>query len=93
MFILGQKEDLILRADSTFVFNTYAGAKCSGTWKYVSKDEILIKCFEPENFIEKLAKTYPNPDIIKFKVINENKLKMSIEGNVKRDHVILKRVE
>ena len=85
------KEVVRLNNDSTFLYTSYFSS-CTGTWKYISKDSIIISSKEG-SFLESISRGYITPRIRKIRILNENKLKMPIWGNVKRKYVILKRVK
>ena len=87
----GEKEELILNNDGSFVFNSY-GTKCKGNWKYLSRDSILIKCGE-EPWTNVIGQGYLFPRERKIKVLNENKLKIPIFDDTKRKYIILERAD
>jgi len=90
------REHLILKHDSTFKLTLYGGPycpSCDGKWKFIDKNTIRIECFPDKNPLAPISSGYMSLRVREIKVINNIKLKMPIENNVKRKYVILERVE
>lgn len=88
-------EELILKEDSTFILTSYGSYNpptCSGYW-CILNDTLLIKCSKDENPLAPALSGYMRPRERKLKIMNNDKLKMRIENNVKRKYVILERVK
>jgi len=89
------REELILKEDSTFILTSYGihhPPTCSGYWS-VSNDTLIIKCCEDESPLVPILSGYMRPRKRELKIIDNNRLKMSIENNVKWNYVILKRLK
>jgi len=89
------KDELILNDDSTFRLTLYdAGYKpsCTGIWKVIDKNTIRIEC-SPQFFGGSLNSANISKRTRELKIINNNKIKMPIENNVKRKYVTLERME
>lgn len=82
-----EKEEIIFNEDGTFIFTSYK-TSCEGSWRYISKDTIILKCYEP-SISQSLSKGYVYPLERKIKILKNNKLKMPVYNNVKRKYVTL----
>lgn len=87
-----EQEELLLKADSSFILNSYKCTSCTGRWKMLSKDTIMIKCNSIIDVRDFFKRDYMHLRERKIKIINNEKLKMPIEGNSRLKYVILKKV-
>ena len=84
------KEELFLKEDSSFSFNSY-GTECDGKWKYIAKDTILISCRNP-SIVETITQGYMNQRERKIKILNNDRIKVPITNDTRHKYLVLKRV-
>lgn len=91
------KEELVLRDDSTFTFTRHISLPaptCSGKWHIKDQNILVLECVDEKKDMEpfmKLSQEYLQPRIRELKILSKNKLKMELENNTKRKHVVLRK--
>lgn len=73
---------LIIKSDSSFNYGMEyfdVTTSCTGKWKFISTDTIVLKCGDEDNIVEKLTSGYIGGKEMKVTKIVKTKLKSTIQ--------------